>query len=150
MNRLTRLDQVFTEQLFYFITFCARERAQILADPSIHQCFCQFGEEASRRQIFVGRYVIMPDHIHLVVALPEQAQLSLWMKSLKNTLSKALRSIGISAPHWQKGYFDHLMRDEASYDSKWEYVRANPVRQNLVTDSALWPYQGEINPLSFN
>ncbi len=92
----------------------------------------------------------MPDHIHLFVAFPEQSQLSPWMKSLKNTLSKTLRGLSVPAPHWQKGYFDHLMRCESSYDSKWEYVRANPVRQKLVTDLSLWPYQGEINHLSFD
>jgi putative transposase len=150
MHRLTRLDEIFTEQLFYFITFCTYERGQTLANPPLHECFCRFSQEAVRRQIFVGRYVIMPDHIHLFVAFSEQDQLSRWVKSLKNTLSKTLRSLGLSAPHWQKGYFDHLMRDETSYDSKWEYVLANPIRQKLVTDSSLWPYQGEINPLSFD
>jgi putative transposase len=148
--RLSRLDRILTDQLFYFLTFNAQNRATILANPPLHQAFRRFTEESASRGVFVGRYVIMPDHIHLFAAFEENANLSSWMKSLKNYLSKALRAAGFEAPHWQKGYFDHLMRSEESYRSKWEYVFYNPVRRNLVSEPALWPFQGEINPLSFH
>lgn len=39
------------------------------------------------------------------------------------------------------------MRSAESYDAKWEYVRANPVRAGLVADPDDWPYQGEISIL---
>jgi len=121
----------------------------ILAQPSLHQAFRRF-TEAAARGVFVGRYVIMPDHIHLFAAFDDCASLSDWMKSLKNSLSKTLRESNITAPHWQKGYFDHLLRGEESYGSKWEYVFHNPVRHHLVADPTLWPFQGEINALSFH
>jgi hypothetical protein len=65
------------------------------------------------------------------------------MKSLKNSMSKALRSIGIPSPHWQKGFFDHLLRSDESYSQKWEYVRENPVRAGLARSWEEWPYRGE-------
>ena len=49
-----------------------------------------------------------------------------------------------SAPLWQPGFFDHLMRSDESYAQKWDYVRENPVRHGLVPASDAWPYQGEI------
>ena len=73
--------------------------------------------------------------------------LSDWMKSLKNSLSKTLRGINVPAPHWQKGFFDHVMRSEESYSEKWLYVAENPVRKNLAARPEDWPYQGEIYPL---
>jgi len=73
-------------------------------------------------------YVLMPDHVHAFVGLDDrQIDLSGWMKSLKNTLSKALRFDGIAAPHWQKDFFDHVLRSQESYEEKWHYVRENPV-----------------------
>jgi hypothetical protein len=66
------------------------------------------------------------------------------MKSLKNSISKALREAGIPAPHWQKGFFDHVLRTQESLRVKWTYVRRNPVRAGLVDDPDAWPYQGEI------
>jgi REP element-mobilizing transposase RayT len=74
----------------------------------------------------------MPDHLHFFVALAPDKELSVWMKSLKNSLSKALRTQQISSPHWQKGFFDHLLRSAESYSQKWEYVRDNPVRAGLT------------------
>lgn len=48
--------------------------------------------------------------------------LSNWIKSFKNSLSKALILSGKDSPHWQKGFFDHVMRSEESYSQKWRYI----------------------------
>ena len=148
--RLTRLDRIYTDEVFYFLTFCTHHRKALLANLTIHEAFCTFTQEAISRNIYVGRYVIMPDHIHLFAAFSDELDVSAWMKSLKNSLSKTLRNMGVESPHWQKGFFDYLMRSEESYSSKWDYVFLNPVRHRLVEEPELWPFQGEINPLSFN
>lgn len=70
------------------------------------------------------------------------------MKSLKNSLSKTLRGMEVPAPHWQKGFFDHVLRSGESYSEKWLYVAENPVRKNLSACPEEWPYQGEIYPLA--
>ncbi|HUI07086.1 MAG TPA: hypothetical protein VL486_08770 [Verrucomicrobiae bacterium] len=69
------------------------------------------------------------------------------MNSLKNALSKAMRQQGIPPPHWQKGFFDHVLRSSESYEEKWLYVLQNPVRAGLVSRAEEWPYQGEIHHL---
>jgi REP element-mobilizing transposase RayT len=73
----------------------------------------------------------------------------MWVKSLKNALSKTLRMQGVGAPHWQKGFFDHVLRGEESYTQKWNYVRDNPVRAGLVKEWRDWPYLGEIFDLTY-
>jgi REP element-mobilizing transposase RayT len=111
----------------------------------------EFFTEALKRDIFVGRYILMPDHIHLFVKLPPPAEnLSDWVKSLKNFLPKELRKNGVSSPHWQKGFFDHVLRSSESYSKKWLYVVENCVRAGLVKDWTDWPYQGEIHALRFD
>ncbi len=93
----------------------------------------------------MGRYVLLPDHCHFFAAFtPDSPSLSRWMKSWKNALSKAHRQRGVAAPHWQKGFFDHVLRSGESYEQKWLYVRENPVRAGLVKHWDDWPYQGEI------
>ena len=98
----------------------------------------------------MGRYVIMPDHIHLFVVMPP-AGLTLpgWIQALKSVLGKQLLANGHDKPHWQRGFFDHVMRSADSYSEKWEYVRLNPVRAGLCNDPEEWPYQGEIAPIRF-
>lgn len=94
----------------------------------MHDAFVQFRMRAPDYKVSVGRYVIMPDHIHLFAGFgPESTLVSAWIKSLKNAISKTLRTTHCLGPHWQKGFFDHVIRSQESYDEKWLYVRNNPV-----------------------
>jgi len=146
--RLRRLERVFPRAPVYFVTACTADRRKLLARAEVHDTFEEFARNGMERGVWVGRYVLMPDHLHAFVAFDdERINLQTWMKSLKNALSKTLRSVGIEAPHWQKGFFDHVLRSDESYSEKWEYVRHNPVRAGFVVRSEDWPYQGEIHPL---
>ena len=151
MERLHRLEQLHVEYPVYFITFCTYKRMGTLANPQIHSACMEFFAEALKWNIFVGRYILMPDHVHLFVKLPPPAEnLSDWVKSFKNFLSKELRKNGTPSPHWQKGFFDHVLRSSESYSRKWLYVVENCVRAGLVKDWTAWPYQGEIHALRFD
>jgi REP element-mobilizing transposase RayT len=93
--------------------------------------------------IAVGRYVIMPDHVHLFVRGTHDFVLSTWVKGLKRAISDAFPN-GRTLRLWQPGFFDHLLRSDESYGEKWEYVRQNPVRAALVANADDWRYQGEV------
>jgi putative transposase len=140
--RLKRLDRLFIDPPLYFVTANTKGRKPILANAKVHGDFRKFCEMGLTRGVLVGKYVLMPDHLHLFVtfgqadesALRERrysgesgtavcdgriSLLSEWMKSLKNSLSKTLRGMNVSAPHWQKGFFDHVIRSDESYSEKW-------------------------------
>jgi REP element-mobilizing transposase RayT len=147
--RLKRLKWLFSDHPVYYITVCTEPRRSILANIEIHDSFKVFAERAKGYKVLVGRYVIMPDHAHFFAAFPPNSpSVSQWMKSWKNALSKTLRHMQIAAQHWEKNFFDHVMRSADSYDEKWEYVRQNPVRAGLTKRPEDWPYQGEINHLT--
>ena len=146
--RLRRLERIFERFPIYFVTASTAGRKPLLANVEVHAAFVKFAGSAMDRGAWVGRYVLMPDHIHLFVAIDdERIALSDWMKSLKNAFSKTLRAGKEEPPHWQKGFFDHVLRSSESYSEKWEYVRLNPVRARLVMRAEDWPYQGEISAL---
>lgn len=150
MERLHRLDQLYIENPVYFVTFCTHVRRTILATTKIHEAFIDFSQEATNRNVFVGRYILMPDHVHLYVKVPPPSEtLSAWIKSLKNHLSKNLRTQGVLSPHWQKGFFDHVLRSGESYSAKWLYMVENSIRAGLAKSWTDWPYQGEIHALRF-
>jgi len=89
----------------------------------------------------VGRYVIMPDHVHIFVCGSGEFVLSRWVAGLKRAIAVALQATG---RFWQPSFFDHLLRSDESYSEKWLYVRENPVRAGLAKAAHEWPYQGEI------
>jgi len=149
-QRLSQLDIVFVRSPIYFVTACTQNRRNILGTPAIHETFLRFGQEGPSHGAWIGAYVIMPDHLHLFVATDdEQIAISAWMKSLKNTISKTLRENRVAPPHWQKIFFDHLLRSSESYSEKWKYLCENPVRAGLVASAGDWPYLGEIFALEY-
>jgi len=138
-------------QPFYFLTFNTWNRLRLLADEHIHDTFIAFCTRANETyHVAVGRYVLMPDHIHLFVYFPEDGiPLVRWVQSLKSTLGKCLLASGHDKPHWQEGFFDHVLRNGESYSEKWEYVRRNPERAGLCDKADDWPWQGEIVRVEF-
>jgi len=104
----------------------------------------------------VGRYVIMPDHVHFFCCFcsenneQQTNNISNFMRQWKQWTSKRIIQANFTSPSklgspiWQKEYFDHLLRSVESYSEKWEYVQENPVRKKLVAKIEDWPWQGEI------
>jgi putative transposase len=149
-DRLRRLEWLFKRNPIYFVTTNTQDRAKILATPAVHKALQSFAESGPDHGVWLGAYVLMPDHVHAFVTLDDRKiTLSTWAKSLKNSLSKALRRSAFETPHWQKGFFDHVLRSAESYSEKWYYVRENPVRAGLVSRWEDWPYVGEPHPLEY-
>jgi REP-associated tyrosine transposase len=150
-RRPPRLYRLFeTVRPFYFVTFNTYQRQSFLARPELHETFCVFCAKAQEHHVAVGRYVIMPNHVHFFAAFPmDGITLASWVQSLRTVLGKKLLRLGIQKPHWQEGFFDHVLRSYESYAQKWEYVRMNPVRAQLSETPEDWPYQGEIVRIPF-
>jgi putative transposase len=142
-DRPPRLDRVFQcyDPPLWFVTFSTYRRRPLLANSLVKDALTRFAEQGELLGIGVGRYVIMPDHMHLFVRGNLDFSLAQWVRLLKRKLST---KIAAAPPHWQSGFFDHLIRHSESYAQKWEYVRQNPVRAGLVSNCDKWPWQGEI------
>jgi putative transposase len=135
----------------YFVTCCTFRRRPLLATKDVHATFVEFGQRAQLDVgVAVGRYVILPDHLHFFVAIPEDDSLGKWVGSLKRALGRRTQLEDSSNPIWQRGFFDHVLRNEESYSEKWQYVYENPVRAGLVEKASDWPYGGELISIRYH
>ena len=147
--RISTVFQRFDPPL-YFITFCTFDRKPLLANDFFHEHFIKHMTQKSREGITCGEFVVMPDHIHLFLRIDgHRHELGKTVGFIKQSLSKPLRQSGIAQPHWQPGFFDHILRSADCYSAKWEYVRNNPVRAGLVKFPNDWKYQGTIVPIQY-
>jgi REP element-mobilizing transposase RayT len=147
---LKRLDRIWIENPIYFITACTNERNHILVNPQAAAILIEEWKSAAELHDWhIGRYVIMPDHVHFFCAPGNDAKdLSIFMKFWKEWTSKKIKkNCGIKRNIWQREFFDHLLRNEESYVQKWDYVFNNPVRAGLVKKANEWLWQGEIGIL---
>ena len=133
-----------------FITVCTHAREPLLASPVVHTTIREvWNKSAQLNGWFVGRYVLMPDHVHLF-ACPGQGAVSLadWIQLWKTITAKSInRTLSRRGALWQADYFDRFLRSLRDYEQKWDYVVRNPVRKKLVTDHEHWPYSGIIHDL---
>ena len=144
-RRPLRVTRVFPSSPLYFVTFCTHNRMACLARNDVHAAFILFGHRAERTfNVAVGRYVIMPGHVHLFVRGSSNFILGRWIGQLKQALARAADLSRAKTQVWQEGFFDHLLRSDESYSQKWNYVFENPVRAGLVKSPSDWPYQGEM------
>ena len=132
----------FNRAAIVFVTVCTDEKQPILAYADVHDLLHKIWVEAD--YWLVGRYVVMPDHIHLFCApgLPEYPALTGWVQYWKSLASRRWPRPK-EQPIWQKSLWDTQLRGSDSYVEKWEYVCANPVRAGLCKSSEEWPFQGE-------
>ncbi len=135
-----------------FLTVCTKDRSRWLANEQVHQTVKDAWTDADAW--LVGRYVVMPDHIHLFVSpIDTSVSLDNWIKFWKSQFTKIAkkdRTFRLPSHPWQTDHWDTRLRNRRSYESKWEYVRNNPVRHGLVAQAEDWPYQGEMHNLRWN
>jgi REP-associated tyrosine transposase len=136
-----------TIRLSILSRFVTHGRRPVLASRRTHSAFVEFAHRAIEFNVAVGRYVIMPDRIHLFVCGDEGFVLIRWIAALKQRLARANGWSKSNGQIWQEGFFDHVLRNDESMTEKWEYVFQNPVRVGLVGKAEDWPYQGEIVPI---
>jgi putative transposase len=106
-GRPPRLDQIFQsyDPPLFFVTVCTIHRRKIDDLVAAHSAFRKYAlRGATEFNIAVGRYVIMPDHIHLFVRGDHTFELTKWANGLKRAISVALGTTSAN-PLWQPRFF---------------------------------------------
>ena len=143
----------------YFLTFCTYNRKHFLSrivganheSPEPHLTICGKIVDTviqaipSHLHVTIDQYVIMPNHVHLIAVITEEDVLQdirespLQSRSIMSKLigyikmntSKAIRLHYGNVAVWQRGYHDHVIRNQADYTALSEYIQTNPLRWEL-------------------
>ena len=90
-------------------------------------------------------WVLMPDHVHWLVQVGEEGNLSRVVNRLKSASSRQVhRLMGTRGSLWQQGFHDHALRAEEDVRRVARYVLANPLRAGLVQRLGEYPYWNAI------
>ena len=87
----------------------------------------------------VAGYVLMPEHVHLLVGEPRRSPLSVVLQVLKQQTSRKLKGRGAVA-FWQRRYYDFNVWSEEKRVEKLRYMHRNPVKRGLVEKPEDWPW----------
>jgi len=121
------------------VTFCCYHRHPSFTEAIPKRTF----EAALERvrgsfELYVYGYVVMPEHVHLLLSEPRQRTLADALKSLKQGVSRRL--IGEAEHFRQKRYYDFNVRNEAQFVEKLRYIHRNPVKRGLCLAAEDWEW----------
>ena len=129
-----------------FDTVCTKNRSPWLANAEVHLLLREVWQQANAW--WMGRYMIMPDHIHFFAAATESPiEYDGWVQYWKSQFTKRHKT---PEHRWLTDHWDVRVRSAVMYQEKWDYVLRNPERAGLVEKSEDWPYQGVIHELPWN
>jgi putative transposase len=147
-SRLTRFQKAGD---IHFLTFSCHDRLPHLATPAAPELFEDALERMRRRYVFhVFGYVIMPEHVHLLISEPGRGMLDHAIQALKTSVSKQ----SVQRPFWLARYYDFNVHSEEKRVEKLRYIHRNPVTRRLVARPEEWKWSsfrhyltGEVGPV---
>jgi putative transposase len=118
-------------EALHFITFSCFHRLPLLEAPEPKETVEAILEQTrARHQARVYAYVLMPEHIHLLINEPPSILVAQFLKAFKQIASRKLR--GDRRQFWQDRYFDANIRGEKARSEVIRYIHRNPVKRGLV------------------
>jgi REP element-mobilizing transposase RayT len=78
--------------------------------------------------------LLMPDHLHAIIAFPREPGIKTTMTNWKKYLARTQQI------RWQRDFFDHRLRGHHEAGAKMSYVLMNPVRKGLCERAEDWPW----------
>jgi putative transposase len=130
----------------HFITFSCNQRRPLLGNPDNRDAFLRILSEVRAQYIFrlIG-YVVMPEHIHLLVTEPKTDDPSRVLQVLKQRVARSLlkrvTSTKTDRSHfWQRRFYDFNVWSGNKITEKLNYMHLNPVKRNLVAHPRDWPW----------
>jgi len=125
----------------YHVTLCVHNRLPLFRDFTDARLVVTEMRKLHEDGILNSlAWVIMPDHLHWLFQLGEQMTLSEAMKRLKARSAHAInRCHGRHGAIWQKGYYDHALRDEEDIQGIARYIVANPLRAGIIEKIGEYP-----------
>jgi putative transposase len=132
--RLKRFQQ--TGDL-HFVTFSCDGRAPYLAEAAAKETFEYSLEKMRDRYGFaVIGYVVMPEHVHLLLSEPAERTLARSLQAVKISVEKHL----LEKPFWQRRYYDFNIYTSGRQEEKLDYIHRNPVTRGLVEAPEDWKW----------
>lgn len=127
----------------YFVTLCTdRRQRRFVSEATVSLALMHFRQSAARHDSVILAYCFMPDHPHLLIeARSETANLLSLVSAAKQRSGYAYRRL-TGGGLWQRGFYDHVLRDEERALAIVRYIMTNPLRAGLADGVGDYPFCG--------
>ena len=134
------LERRYGQRHLHFITCSCYQRRPLLDTTEKRDIFLEVLDEVRRqRRFLLAGYVVMLEHVHLLVSEPEAVTPSIIMQVLKQRVARMVGT-GDEGAFWQRRFYDFNVWSRKKMFEKLHYIHMNPVNRELVDDPGLWKW----------
>ena len=133
-RKLNHTTPFVARDAIYFVTICVREREGAPLLPMASGLLDDARYYQTQGKWFLYIFLVMPDHIHMLVHVPPERPLADVIAAWKRGVARR-RGVG-----FQRDFFETRIRDAAHYAEKWNYICQNPVAKGLVSCPREWAW----------
>jgi putative transposase len=126
----------------YFITICAHMQQNLFQRNEVAELMvATLFKYRDAAEFELHEYVVMPNHIHVLLSINDQQTLGRVIQLIKGGSSHCLRENGIVLRAvWEQRYYDRRVRDAQEFAEFSRYIQQNPVRKGLAERAEDYPY----------
>ena len=118
------------EESVYFVTFDTK--AKIFSVNEIEIILTHI-IEGNEKYYFIFAAVVMPDHVHIIYRAIKNYSLSRILKGIKGASARKINKLNnTKGSIWQSESFDRIIRDEADFNEKLNYILNNPLKKGII------------------
>lgn len=135
--------RLYCDNSDYFLTFNSYKRRKLLIYETIPKLLLNSIEFLIKRlKLEMIAYVILPEHMHLLLKCEQSKLISNFLRRFKTYTSKKIKKIhNVNYVNiWQPGTYDHVINDEDDYWNHIDYIHFNPVKHGLVKRPEDWEW----------
>ena len=131
-----KIRRWYVPNAIYFITAVTLDRRSVfLDDPNVELLRVTMRCAKEHHPFTMRAYVFLPNHFHLLIFVPETTNISKLLQSIQRNFTrnyKEVYNINRSTHLWQRGFWDHVIRDEDDFLKHLDYIHYNPVKHRYV------------------
>jgi putative transposase len=153
-----KLVRIYGQGDLHFVTFSCYRRQRLMERVAARNLFVKvLGDVRERYEFALAGFVVMPEHVHLLIGEPKKGNPSKVIQALKQSVSRRLRSksrrksspnqlrLGFAVAEkyprlWQRRFYDFNVWSYKKKLEKLKYMHSNPVKRGLVKDPKDWPW----------
>jgi putative transposase len=133
----------------FFITATLADRSSRVLVVHIKALRTAIRSTRQRHPFGIDAIVVLPDHLHIVMSLPDgDADFSTRWSLIKREFTRAVVAAGLPLPRhangesalWQRRFWEHTIRDDRDFERHVDYIHYNPVKHGLVGRVRDWPH----------
>ena len=129
------------------ITKCLKHRRPAIDRQIARLIISSFRYSVQNWAVGIGSFVVMPDHFHVLVGLPQTLILGEWMRRVMDFAGRNSHASLVSrGTHWQEGFYDREVQTKRQHDYLIDYYHSNPVREGLVRLRQEWEFSSIHQP----